>query len=52
MIPRTFEQWKKCIINDCKIKLTKGFALNRLAVYQDTKNKETQKFVVLYGEQH
>lgn len=52
MIPQTFEQWKNCIINDCKINLTKGFAEQRLAVYKDKKNNETQKFVSLYGQQH
>lgn len=52
MIPQTFEQWKNCIVNDCKISLTKDFAQQRLAVYQDPENKETQKFISLYGEQH
>lgn len=52
MIPQTFEQWQNCIINDCKINLTKDFAQQRLTVYQDKKNHETQKFVSLYGEQH
>lgn len=52
MIPQTFEQWKNCIVNDCKINLTKNFAQQRLAVYQDKKNNETKKFVSLYGEQH
>jgi hypothetical protein len=52
MIPQTFEQWKNCIVNDCKINLTKDFAQQRLTVYQDKKNNETQKFVSLYGEQH
>lgn len=52
MIPQIFEQWKNCIINDCKINLTKDFAKQRLAVYQDKQNQETQKFISLYGEQH
>ena len=52
MIPQTYEQWKNCIVNDCKINLTKNFALQRLAVYKDNKNIETQKFISLYGEQH
>lgn len=52
MIPQTFEQWKNCIVNDCKINLTKDFAQQRLAVYQDKKNNETKKNVSLYGEQH
>ena len=52
MIPQTYEQWKNCIINDCKIELNHNFVQTRLAVYEDPKNKETQKFVSLYGENH
>jgi hypothetical protein len=52
MIPQTFNDWTNCIVNDCKINLTKEFALQRLSVYQDNKNSETQKFISLYGEQH
>jgi hypothetical protein len=52
MIPQTFEQWKNCMVNDCKINLTKDFAIKRLAVYQDKQNTETQTFISLYAEQH
>jgi len=52
MIPQTFNDWKNCIVNDCKINLTREFATQRLAVYQDNKNVETQKFISLYGQQH
>jgi hypothetical protein len=52
MIPQTFNDWKNCIVNDCKINLTREFAKQRLAVYQDNKNVETQKFISLYGQQH
>lgn len=52
MIPQTFNDWKNCIVNECKINLTREFATKRLAVYQDNKNAETQKFISLYGEQH
>tara|TARA_B110000037_G_scaffold218659_1_gene282102 strand:+ start:591 stop:791 length:201 start_codon:yes stop_codon:yes gene_type:complete len=52
MIPKTFEEWQKCIVNDCKINLTKDFAEKRLTVYQNNVNSETKKFVSLYGEQH
>ena len=52
MIPVTFEQWQQCIVNDCKIRLTKEFAEGRLRVYQDASSSETKKFVELYGEQH
>lgn len=52
MIPQTFEQWRSCIINDCKINLTEDFARQRLIVYRDQENPETRKFVKLYGKQH
>jgi hypothetical protein len=52
MIPQTFEQWKHCMINDCKINLTKEFAQHRLAVYHNKQNPETQNFISLYGKQH
>jgi hypothetical protein len=52
MIPQTFNDWTNCIVNDCKINLTKDFANQRLTVYQDKQNTETQKFISLYGEQH
>jgi len=52
MIPQTFNDWTNCIVNDCKINLTKEFADQRLSVYQDNKNAETEKFISLYGEKH
>ena len=52
MIPQTFRDWTNCIVNDCKINLTKQFAEQRLLVYQDNKNSETQIFISLYGEHH
>ena len=39
-IPQTFEQWKSCIVHDCKIQLTKDFALQRLQVYTNHKVKK------------
>lgn len=52
MIPQTVNDWTNCIVNDCKINLTREFATKRLAVYQDNKDAETIKFISLYGEQH
>lgn len=52
MIAQSFEEWKYCIENDCKIKLTKEFAKKRLAVYLNREEAETQKFISLYSEQH
>ncbi|GAB3414125.1 hypothetical protein [Niabella aquatica] len=52
MIPQTFEQWKHCIVNKCRIPLTKDFAKSRLAIYKESDHPETKKFVQLYGAQH
>ena len=52
MVPQTFEEWKNCIVNDCKIKMTKSFAKERLGVYENMNHPETRKFIELYGHQH
>lgn len=52
MIPQTLDEWEECITKKCKINLTKEFAAERLAVYQDRNNAETKKFIAIYGEQH
>lgn len=52
MIPQTFEQWKICLVKDCKIHLTREFAKSRLLVYSDNNLPETQNFIRLYGLQH
>lgn len=52
MVPQTFEQWKHCIIYDCKIDLTAEFTQQRLAMYEDRNHPETSTFIRLYGEQH
>ncbi len=52
MIPQTFTDWTNCIVNDCKINLTKDFAEQRLSIYQNSDNEETKKFILLYGSQH
>ena len=52
MIPQTFEQWKQCIEKDCGIILTKQFARERLAIFENAENGETKKFITVYGEHH
>ncbi len=52
MIPQTYDEWKDCIVNDCKINLTKDFAQRRLAIYEDKRKAETIQFIRLYGENH
>ncbi|MGJ1430225.1 hypothetical protein ACR79M_01135 [Sphingobacterium spiritivorum] len=52
MVPQDYESWKDCIENKCGIALTRDFVRKRLAIYTDVSHEETQRFVVLYGEQH
>jgi len=52
MIPQTFNDWTNCIVNDCKVNLSKEFATQRLSVYLNKDNEETKKFILLYGSQH
>ncbi|MEM8526327.1 MAG: hypothetical protein AAGG68_16920 [Bacteroidota bacterium] len=52
MIARNFEEWKDCIVNDCRIKLTRAYAQSRLKVYENRNNRETKEFIRLYGENH
>lgn len=52
MISRTYEEWKSCIVNDCKIKLTKEYAEKRIKIYENQDHPETRKFRELYGEQY
>jgi len=52
MIPQSYEEWKNCIEHDCKIPLTKGFAKQRLLVYENKDHPQTQDFIRLYGQQH
>lgn len=52
MVPINYEEWKDCIVNKCKIKLTRSFVAGRLRVYKDKRNPETKKFIELYGAQH
>ena len=52
MIPQTFTDWTNCIEQDCKIDLTKEFAAQRLAVYQNLESEVTKRFISLYGVEH
>lgn len=52
MIPQDFDNWKDCIQNKCKIRLTAEFAKQRLAIYNNQELRETQRFIELYGQEH
>lgn len=52
MIPRNYQEWKKCIEVDCGIKLSPGFISKRISVFNNPKNPETIKFKKVYGLRH
>lgn len=52
IIPRSFEEWQNCIVHDCGIDLSKSFAKERLAVFENENHPETKNFKKLYGEKH
>ena len=45
MIPKTYQQWYRCITEECGIPLTQAFIASRLAVLQDPGHQETRRFV-------
>ncbi|MFZ1694331.1 MAG: hypothetical protein WAT74_14120 [Flavobacteriales bacterium] len=52
MIPRTYEDWHRCITVDCGITLTKAFVLERIAILSDEEHQETKRSIQLYGDPH
>jgi len=52
MIPKTYNEWRECIVNDCGIALTVEFAQSRVSILKDSNHPETQKFKKLYGDEH
>lgn len=52
MIPQTFEQWKDCIENKCKIVLTSEYVNSRLLELADDSNTNTILFIEKYGKEH
>lgn len=52
MIPQTFEEWKDCIENKCKIVLTPNYIENRIRELSDDLNSNTLVFIKLYGNEY
>lgn len=52
MIPKTYQQWYRCITEECGIPLTQAFIASRLAVLESQDHQETRRFVSLYGQPH
>ena len=40
MIPKTYDEWKKCIVKDCKIDLTMEFAEKRIFELKNSENNQ------------
>ncbi len=51
-LPRSFEDWKECIIQKCGIPLTPQYLQSRVRLLQETDSPETIRFRQLYGEAH
>ena len=49
---RTYEDWKHCISELCKVPLTPDYVALRLKELRDVQNHDTKKFVSSWGEAH
>jgi len=49
---RTYDDWKHCITEICKVPLTREFVARRLLELKDMQNYNTQKLVDTWGEDH
>ncbi|MEM8795850.1 MAG: hypothetical protein AAGE61_09815 [Pseudomonadota bacterium] len=49
---RTYDDWKHCITEICKVPLTSDYVDARLTELRDTKHYNTKKFVDSWGEPH
>lgn len=52
MIPKNYQTWRNCIVNECGIALTSDFIQQRLDVLRNPTHQETKRLVSLYGQQH
>ncbi|SEN04655.1 hypothetical protein [Nitrosomonas marina] len=51
-IPETFDEWRYCIEQECKIILTRKYIEQRLTILTALDHEETQRFIRLYGDHH
>lgn len=49
---RTYDEWKNCITEICKVPLTSDYVAARLKELRDAQNFDTKKFVSSWGEPH
>ncbi len=49
---RTYDDWKHCITEICKVPLTQDFVAARLKELRNPQDFNTKKFVGSWGEEH
>lgn len=52
MIPKTYEEWRHCIVVECGLELTQEYISERISALKDDKDYSTRQFVKLYGPQY
>jgi len=50
IIPKTYEEWRHCIVVECGIELTPDYISGRISALKNDKDYYTQQFVKLYGQ--
>lgn len=50
--PENYASWRRCITEDCGLRLTSAFIAARLSALSDRQQPATAQFIVLYGENH
>lgn len=52
MIPRSYDEWYVCIVDECKIELNQNYINKRLAILNNQALEETRIFREKYGDKH
>ena len=52
VIPSSYEEWRSCITEKCKIALTEAYVESRIAALSDPEADESRTFCRLYGDVH
>ncbi len=52
MIPQSYDEWRHCITQECRIALSAEYITARLLVWHDDTCEETRRFRRLYGDAH
>jgi len=50
--PEAYDEWRRCIEQDCGIALTAGYIAQRVQALHDRKDYQTLRFVELFGQAH